>query len=123
VINGETLGALQFETVYSTNVDANGSGSGVECVQLAGDFASFNDVESTRTLITAIISAGGFTGPIDIASCTFRATFCDGPPGLGDFVVTITDQSHPDFSPASATVEITDLGLLFSTTTTTTSLP
>jgi hypothetical protein len=123
ITNDETIGALQFDTEYSSDVDPSGSGSFVECVRLAGDFAAFNDVESTRTLRTAIVSVGGVTGPVDVAYCTFSATFCGGPPGFDDFVVTITDQSHPDFSPANATVEITDLGLLYPTTSTTISLP
>lgn len=123
VTNVETLGALQYDTSYAgVGGGFDGTAGAVDCTRLAGDFAAFNDIEAETKLSSAFISAAGFTGPIDVARCRYTR------PGLvepvaGDFPITITDQSKPDFTPANATVEITNIGCICSgggTTTTTT---
>jgi hypothetical protein len=118
VTNVETLGSLQFDVDYGAVPGSfDGAGSTVACTRLAGDFAAFNDIESTTTLSIAIISTVGFIGPIDIVRCTFC---CPPPHDPSDYVITIQDQSRPDFTPASATVAVTSLR---STATTTTTVP
>jgi hypothetical protein len=124
VTNSETLGALQYDTLYPSGSEGfDGVGATVSCARLAGDFAAFNDVESARTLSTAIVSSAGFTGPVDIARCDWTGNLPSPVPG--DFAVTVTDQSRPDFSPASATVAVRDVTCACSgpATTTTTTLP
>jgi hypothetical protein len=119
VTNVETLGALQYDTDYSAASGGfDGAAGAVECTRLAGDFAAFNDIEASTTLSSAFISAAGFTGPIDVASCNFTST--NGGLAAGDFTITITDQSKPDFTPANATVAITNVVCTGGTTTTTT---
>jgi hypothetical protein len=122
VTNTETLGALQYDTNYAAaNGGFDGAGGAVACTRLAGDFAAFNDIEASSNLSSAFISAAGFTGPIDVASCGFTGN-SGTPPVAGDFAITITDQSKPDFSPASATVEITDISCVCTTPSTTTTV-
>jgi len=74
---------------------------------LAGGFTAFNDIEAENKLSTAMISAGGVTGPLAVASCNFQTN--NAALAAGDFSVVITDQAAPDFSPTSATVGITDV--------------
>lgn len=125
VTNTETLGALQFDTQYPGALGTfDGLGSSVNCSRLAGDFAAFNDEDTEDTLSTAIVSTAGFTGPIDIALCTYSSGLPE--PVTSDFVITVTDQSRPDFSPANATVAVRDVTCTCTggnTTTTTTTLP
>jgi hypothetical protein len=114
VTNVETLGALQYDTSYAgVGGGFDGTAGAVDCTRLAGDFAAFNDIEASTTLSSAFISAAGFTGPVDVARCRYTR------PGLvepvaGDFPITITDQSKPDFTPANATVEVTNVGCICS---------
>lgn len=105
VTNTETVGALQYDTAY-TAVDGSFDGGGglVNCTRLAGEFAAFNDDNTNKRLASAFVSTAGFTGPIDIALCRFSCPVTLSP---DDFVITITDQSKPDFSPANATVAVT----------------
>jgi len=123
VTNVETLGALQYDTSYAgVGGGFDGTAGAVDCTKLAGDFAAFNDIEAETKLSSAFISAAGFTGPIDVARCRYTRPGLT-PPVAGDFPITITDQSKPDFSPASATVAVTNVGCICSggsTTTTTT---
>jgi len=122
VTNVETLGALQYDTSYAgVGGGFDGTAGAVDCTRLAGDFAAFNDIEASTTLSSAFISAAGFTGPIDVASCNF--TTSNGGLAAGDFTITITDQSKPDFTPANATVEITNVVCTGGGTTTTTTGP
>jgi len=121
VTNTETLGALQYETLYPQPGTFLGSAGSVFCSKLAGDFSSFNDVDAEGRLITAMISAAGFTGPIDVASCEYCTV--GTPPEPEDFVITIVDQSRPDFTPANATVAVTQINVIPGPSTTTTLTP
>jgi hypothetical protein len=121
VTNNETLGALQYDTAYPQPGTFLGSAGSVFCSKLAGDFASFNDVDAEARLVTAIIAASGFTGPMDVATCEFCTV--GAPPAPDDFVVTIVDQSRPDFSPANATVAVTQVNVIPGPSTTTTLSP
>jgi len=120
VTNSETLGALQYDTSYAgIGGGFDGDGGAVDCTRLAGDFAAFNDIEAEARLSSAIISPAGFTGPIDIARCRYSGAFPSPVPS--DFPIVVTDQSRPDFSPANATVAVTDVNCACAGTTTTTS--
>jgi hypothetical protein len=83
-----------------------GSGEDVDCeLLLTGSettLASFNDddVESSN-LFTAIISGDAFTGPVNLARCTFQQV---PPLVLSNFTIQVTEATAPDLSPASATV-------------------
>jgi len=121
VTNTETLGALQYDTSYAgAGGGFDGTAAAVDCTRLAGDFAAFNDIEAERKLSSAFISAGGFTGPTDVARCRFTPTGLPQPVP-GDFPVVITDQSRPDFSQANATVAVTVVNCTCNGATTTTS--
>lgn len=120
VTNVETLGALQYDTSYAgVGGGFDGTGGSVDCTRLAGDFAAFNDIEAESKLSSAFISAAGFTGPVDVARCRYTRPG-NVEPVAADFPITITDQSKPDFTPANATVEVTNIGCLCSGGTTTT---
>ncbi|HET9063985.1 MAG TPA: hypothetical protein VFO62_11920, partial [Candidatus Binatia bacterium] len=120
VTNSETLGALQYDTSYAgIGGGFDGDGASVDCTRLAGEFAAFNDIEAEARLSSAIISTTGFTGPIDIVRCRYSGAFPSPVPS--DFPIVVTDQSRPDFSPANATVAVTDVNCACAGTTTTTS--
>jgi len=122
VTTGETLGALQYDTDYSAASGGfNGAAGSVECTKIVGDFAAFNDIEASTTLSSAFISAAGFTGPTDVATCNFTST--NGALAAGDFTVTVTDASQPDFTPVTPTVAITNVVCTGGGTTTTTTGP
>jgi hypothetical protein len=121
VTNAETLGALQYETRYPQPGAFLGDGRAVFCTTLAGDFGSFNDIDRDGRLISAFISLGGFTGPVDLASCEYCTVGV--PPAPDDFVITIVDQSRPDFSPANAMIAVTQVNVIPGPSTTTTLSP
>jgi hypothetical protein len=110
VTSTETLGSLQFDTDYSGDPGGGsfeGSGAGVNCTALAGDFTAFNDVDASSRLSTATISTAGFTGPTDVTECNFQTSNAALAPG--DFAITVTDASDPAFNPVNPTVEITSV--------------
>jgi len=118
ITSADTLGSLQYDTDYSAAMGTfKGSGAAVECTALAGDFTAFNNIEASQKLSTATISTAGFTGPTDVSECTFLT---DNPAlAPGDFGLTITDQSAPDFTPTNATMEINAVNCVCDSTTTT----
>jgi hypothetical protein len=120
VTNTETLGALQYETTYPRPGSFLGEGRSVFCTKLAADFVSFNEIDRDGRLISAFVSLGGFTGPLDIATCEYCTVGV--PPEPGDFAITIVDQARPDFSPANATVAVTQVNVIPGPSTTTTTL-
>jgi hypothetical protein len=110
VTSADTLGSLQFDTDYSGDPGGGsfeGSGAGVNCTALAGDFTAFNDIDASSTLSTATISTAGFTGPIDVTECNYQTSNAALAPA--DFAVTVTDASAPDFTPLTPTVEISSV--------------
>ena len=108
VTNAEVnIGSLQYDTDYSASGGGfDGNAGAVSCQKVAGDFGAFNDIEASQNLSTALISAGGFSGPTTVATCDFTGT---RQPATTDFAITITDQAHIDFTPANATVAVTDV--------------
>ncbi|MFN2378081.1 MAG: hypothetical protein ABR538_16240 [Candidatus Binatia bacterium] len=93
-----TVGSLQWDTDYSNAPGFFlGQGGNVECASLVNDaLAAFNDVEATEVLDSGIISLAGFTGPIDVSECTFKAAIT---PVANDFTITVTEASNPDLMP------------------------
>ena len=98
---------LSFDVDYgATGGGFDGTGESVACQSLLttnpdSTLATFNDNEAIETLQAAVISAETFSGPVDIATCTFTQV---PPLTLGEFVVTVTEATSPDLSPTSATV-------------------
>jgi hypothetical protein len=100
-----TPGSLQFETDYANAPgEFLGLGGQVECSDLVDDsIASFNDCDTSActffpakedVLIAGIVVVDGFTGPTNLAQCTFRAS--GTAPEASDFVITVTEASEPD---------------------------
>ena len=132
LVDDVELGSLQWDTDYSAAPGVFvGSAGGVECATLIdGSIAEFNDQEESLTLTSGIISLAGFTGPVDVSECTFRAST---DPVAEDFVITVVDAADPTITPVQPLpdVEITGircqgpttstLPLSDTTTTTTTS--
>jgi len=123
----ENLGALGFDVDYSSAPGGfRGSGGGVNCGGLVGDFSSFNDCDGpggcppypTDTLRAAIISLAGFATPANVAGCIFDGFAF---PQTSDFVVSVNDASRPDITPANVSMDVTVLDCVFTTTTTSTS--
>jgi hypothetical protein len=126
VTNADSYGALSYDIDYSDAPGGfDGAGAAVSCQQLAGDFAAFNDCDTPggcpplnfKELSTAIISAGGFATPANTSRCNFTGSAV---PVEGDFVITVTDATRPDFTPTTATVEVNDITCVTEETTTTT---
>jgi hypothetical protein len=126
-----TLGSLQYDTDYSNAPGGFlGVGAQVECSDLVEDsIASFNDCETDDcqffpakedTLITGIIVLDGFTGPTNIAECTFRAS--GTAPEASDFAITVTEASEPDLDPVSPLPGVIITEIDCDTTVTTTTL-
>ncbi len=124
VTNEVELGALQFEVDYSGAAgDFPGADDLVECeTVLPGATIAFNDDEAGGVLKVAAVHATGFTGPAELAYCSFDPAVLVNP---GDFVITITDASDPMGDPPTEepVVEImfgpgTDGGPMGTTTTT-----
>ena len=83
--------------------------------RLTGGFAAFNHIAASKMLSVAIVRLAGFSGPVDIARCSYC---CVETLEISDFEVTIVDQSHPDFTPANATVAVTSVRVPGATTNT-----
>ena len=93
-----TLGSLQWDTDYS---DAPGfflgNGGNVECASLIeNSLAAFNDVDGEEILDSGLISLDGFSGPVNVSECTFKAQTI---PVKDDFAITVTEASKPDLTP------------------------
>ncbi len=84
------LASLQWDTAYGRAAgDFDGSGTAVECTNLvAGALASYNDNEGIHVLGGAMIDLSGFSGPRDLARCSFTAT---GAVLRRNFTVTVID--------------------------------
>ncbi|HEY2772589.1 MAG TPA: myxococcus cysteine-rich repeat containing protein [Candidatus Binatia bacterium] len=103
VTNATTLGALQFHTDY-TAVGAKGDFAN-SCTWAAGGLDSSSVNADASTMDAAFANPSGFTGPGEVAHCTFvmpDSTQAD--PTSGNFAVTVTDSSDtssPPNDPAS----------------------
>lgn len=114
-----TLGSLQYDTDYSNAPgEMLGQGGNVECASLVeGSLAAFNDVDAEENLDSGIISLDGFTGPVNVAECTFRANIV---PTAGDFTITVTEASTPDLDPIVPLPDVVITSINCDVTTTTT---
>jgi hypothetical protein len=85
-----TLGALQWLTDYSDLPGyLLGSGGQAECARLIPSaVAAFNDKDAEEVLDFGLIDIDGFSGPIDLAECTFKASVT---PLKSDFAITVTE--------------------------------
>jgi hypothetical protein len=81
------LTVVQFDTDYSSAPgEFAGSLADVDCTDLVGaSLFAARDVEADDLLTIGVILIGGFTGPRDLATCTFLAT---ATPTATDFVTT-----------------------------------
>ncbi len=111
-----TLGSLQWDTDYGNAPGfMSDSGGNVDCVSLVQDaLAAFNDCDTAscpefaqkeEVLDSGIIALAGFTGPLNVAQCTFVASITPVP---GDFTITVTEASDPDLN---AIVPLPDVNL------------
>lgn len=88
-----SVGALQYDVDYADAPGAfRGSGAGVECSDLTGSVASFNDKENEQIMTGGIISIAGVDAPADLAECFFNGTV---PPVAEDFAIEVTDATDP----------------------------
>jgi hypothetical protein len=121
VTNAITLGALQFTTDYS---NAGGSFLGeadtVDCMDLSGSLATFNDDEAQARLNAGFINLGGIMAPASVARCRFFASLSDHDPDASEFTVTVVDATDPSLNPVTADVAISDCLPEGASTTTTT---
>lgn len=92
-----TASSLQYDTDYSNAPGfILGQGGNVECAGLVTDsLNAFNDIDDEELLDSGIVNLDGFTGPIDVAECTFKASTI---PVKDDFVITVTEASKPDLT-------------------------
>jgi hypothetical protein len=108
VDNAATIGALQFETLYgSAPGDFNGSDDFVECDDLTGSLASFNDDDVARKLTAGFINLAGFTTPRSVMTCNFcpvAGSVRDPVPA--DFTVNVIDATDPALTPVTADVTV-----------------
>lgn len=109
-----TLGSIQWETDYSgTNGWALSSGHNPACENLVeGTLDGMTIREEDQVLDQGMISLDGFTGPLDLTTCTFIAPAPFGPDHL---VIAVSEASDPDlnavmpFPPVTVGVECTAL--------------
>ncbi len=113
VTSNETIGALQFSADYDGTAqpgDFTGSADMVDCTAnagLGGVIATFNDDEAApHVLNVAVIALGGFTGPIDIATCEYIKNGTTEPVA-GDFPLTLVDASDTSFGNITPTLAAT----------------
>jgi len=108
-----TLGALQVVVDYARAPGAfRGSGAltneggTLECTSLLGDgaLAQLND-DDAGTLTMGFISLAGFTGPVDLARCTFERDG-EGLLGRDAFGLSVGDASSPVGEPVEPTPQV-----------------
>lgn len=114
------LGALQFDVEYRGGGKGGwvGAGGGAACrwiVQAA--IHACNDKRG-GDLTCAVVDTGGFTGPIPLLECEFRAQ--DDRLTVDDFDVDVTDASSPNLEPMAAQVVVSSVVAAPDSTTTTT---
>jgi hypothetical protein len=92
------VGALQWEVDYS-NVPGFlvGSADQAACAKLiATALFAKNDQDINRIVSLGLIELDGFSGPIDIAECLFKATTT---PVKADFAISVSDASNTGGEP------------------------
>jgi hypothetical protein len=117
VTNAVTLGALQFVTDYSSTLgDFRGAFDTVECDDLTGSLASFNEDDSQRTLTAGFVSIGGFTAPLDVMTCNLLIDVDKPIPSASYFGVTVIDATDTSVHPVQADVAVTAVDCTGTTT-------
>lgn len=94
-----TLGSVMLEVAYgATNESFLGEGGGVVCDPLLGGVtATFDNDAVAESLTVSLSRPGGFTGPVDLAECMFRAV--DEKPDPDDFQIAIDGATAPGGAP------------------------
>ena len=94
--DGASLASLQFDIDYSGVAGTfEGEGAAVSCAGLVpATITTFNDVDESRILSTAIITLGSFSGPLALGSCVYLPGVED--PVIDDFAVTVIDAGDPN---------------------------
>lgn len=121
--SSQTLGAVQFDTDYAATGDGSfeGLGPAVLCTGLVtGALHSFNDIEAGLRLRTSILKLNGFTGPVNLSTCSFVPV--DTLPAVTDFVITVVDAATPESDPVVPlpTVEVSAVSCSSASTSSTT---
>jgi len=90
-----TVGSLQWSTGYSgTGGSFLGEGGSVECASLIeGALAAFNDQDDMHSLESGVVRVGGFTGPANVAECSFVTAVAPVPVEFG---ITNIEAATPD---------------------------
>ena len=110
VTNAVSIGALQYDTDYSGAPGGfNGAADTVECDDLTGSLASFNDNETTQVLSAGLISIAGFNGARDIVTCNFTVDTGSPDPVAGDFPITVVDATDPQLNPITVNMTISNI--------------
>jgi len=122
--NDASVGALQWDTAYDSAPGAFvGTGGDVDCAALpeAGDVIfSANDKESQKVLTIGMTGVEGFTGPINIAQCRFKASV---EPQASDYAITVVDASNPEGTPIVPLPPVVISNISCTGPTTTTTVP
>lgn len=94
-----SLGSVVFDVAYAaTNTSFLGEGTAVVCTPLvSGVTASFDNDEASQELAISVSRPGGFTGPVDLAECRFRAVTAK--PDIEDFAITVGGATAPGGAP------------------------
>jgi cysteine-rich repeat protein len=107
--SADEMGTILWSTGYSSaSGEFPGNGGSVACVTtIAGALDGFDDNETNRTLTSGVTSLDGFTGPIDLAECSFAAPTV---PAVEDFTIEIIDAATTIGDPVfDATVVISSI--------------
>ena len=113
------VGALQVEVDYLGPGDGGwlGTGGQVGCRWFVPATLHACNDKRGGALSCAVVDTGGFTGPTDLAECSFVAT--TDSLTASDFDVQVVDASAPDLSPTAADVTVSVVAVPPATTTTT----
>lgn len=101
------LGALQFTANYTSAPGRfEGKGEDVLCSNQLDDsiFAAFDD-DQRKKLTLGWAATGGFSAPVDLATCQFQP---DTPvPVPANFTIVIDEAIDPDGKPVKARIDVT----------------
>lgn len=103
------LSGISFEVDYSAAPgDFVGSGATVQCALASGigATAAFNDQDSARTLIAALVTSGAISAPTDLVECDYLGVL---PPIDADFVVSVREAFDETLALVPVTVTVTSI--------------
>jgi hypothetical protein len=101
----DEIGAIQLDLGYAGSPgEFVGTHANVDCRSRVGSHRAYNDDEATSTLSLGFVSLNGFSAPISLVRCRYRSL--EEAPVPGDFTITITDASTPDFEEIDVTLKV-----------------